>query len=160
MTMESKKTLIFWVKFALFTIFGLIIPLAFIIWRYDLFTKVSATTFGVWGIICLIIAFAIIVIVTRYLTKGAPYSYATQIINGVLKVILPCLLVWVIAYKLKDTIDLFLQVMGVVTISEFVAIIINPFPKWMKEKGIEQNESLIDLFLEKRNGTISQGKRK
>jgi len=146
-----NKTLKFWLLFIAFTLTALIIPLAFIIWRFELFQKVTKTTFGVWGVLCLIIVFAFGIVVSKYLTKGAPYSYGTQIINGVIKVVIPCFIVWFIAYKLKDEMELFIQVMGVVTVSETIAVIVNPLPNWIRENKKNEAEDIFDVVLNKRD---------
>lgn len=142
---------IFWARFGLFALFGLIIPLAFIIWRFELFQKVSATTFGVWGILCIILVFAFAIVVSKYLMKGMPYSYATQIVSGIFKVVAPCLIVWVIAYKMREEMDLFIQVMACVTISETVAICVNPLPEWVHENRKSEAQDLIDVLVDKRD---------
>ena len=131
-----NSTLKFWIQFTLFAIFGCIAPLGFIIWRFELFQVVSKTTFGVWGVICLVIVAIFGSYVARYLTKGIPYSFGTQIINGVFKVVVPCLLVWVLSYKLKDEMDLFIQVMAFITCSEAIAICVNPLPKYGNHTSI------------------------
>ena len=125
-------------------------PLTFIIWRFELFQKVDTTTFGVWGILCVIILVAFISVCGRYFSKANVYSYPIQLLNGTIKVIIPCALVFFVAYQLRDTIDLFIQVMGVITICEAVAVAINPLPKWLEEHKSEKVANVFEKLWERK----------
>ena len=72
-----------------------------------------------------------------------------QILSGLIKVILPLLLLLIFINALEDSIKQFKQALCIVIGCEAVAIVVNPFPKYMNDKGIEKTENLMDTFIEK-----------
>lgn len=72
-----------------------------------------------------------------------------QILNGLIKVILPLLLVYVVVNALEENLRQFKQCLFIVIGCEAVAIVVNPFPKYMHDKGIEKTENLMDTFIAK-----------
>lgn len=150
---KKKETKIFVIRIVLFTLFGCVLPFIFIAWRYDIFrvekevsAKVSLTG---WGFIAIVIAFFFFRYIYKTLKSIMPYSYAYQIINGFLKVILPLILVYIVASGIAKSINLFKQALSVTIICEIVAIFVNPFPKFLHDKGVEKNEDIMDLFINK-----------
>lgn len=150
---KKKETKIFVIRIVLFTLFGCVLPFIFIAWRYDIFrvekevsAKVSLTG---WGFIAIVIAFFFFRYIYKTLKSIMPYSYACQIINGFLKVILPLILVYIVASGIAKSINLFKQALSVTIICEIVAIFVNPFPKFLHDKGVEKNEDIMDLFINK-----------
>ena len=111
---ETKKLTpkqIFAIRMVCWVLCALIIPVAFIIFRYDLFTKISKVQFGGWGMIAIIIIFTFIAVLGKYLKRGfKKYSLVGQIISGVIKIVLPLVALYFILVNIKDSIDLFLQV--------------------------------------------------
>ena len=63
---ETKKQLtpkqIFAIRMVCWVLCSLIIPVAFIIFRYDLFTKISKVQFGGWGMIAVLIIFTFVIV--------------------------------------------------------------------------------------------------
>lgn len=145
--MSEKKE--FWLRMIGFGLFACILPFVFLAYRYDLFTKVSKIQIGGWGIIAVIIVFFFVKYVCSMVKQGMPYSMTTQIITGVCKVIVPLALVWVLAYSIKDNIDTFLQSLGVVILCEAIAIPINPLPKWVETHKRNQQDTFMDMFVDK-----------
>jgi len=136
--------LVFWV------IFALIVPVGFIIFRYDLFTRISTVQFGGWGMLAVIIIFIFLIVVGKYIKKGSKkYSMPIQILNGVIKVILPLVAIYLILVNIKDSIDLFLQSLAVCIVSEAIAIPINPMPKWVSDQNEGQMNDTIDYFFKR-----------
>lgn len=142
--MDNKNSKIpekayFWIRFALWLIFALIIPFGFICWKFNLFQTTTNTsiTFGGWGIIAIIILFFVLRAMINYVKKGLPYSMTTQCLNGFIKIVLPLGVVILIGYILlttfKDGLTNFLVVSGVILGCEIIAIPLNPFPKWISE---------------------------
>lgn len=72
-----------------------------------------------------------------------------QILSGLVKVILPLVLVYCVVSALEDSIRLFKQALFVTIGCECIAIVVNPFPKYMKDKKIENTEGLMDMFISK-----------
>ena len=150
---ETKKLTpkqVFAIRMVCWVLCALIIPVAFIIFRYDLFTKISKVQFGGWGMIAIIIIFTFIVVLGKYLKRGfKKYSLVGQIISGVIKIVLPLVALYFILVNIKDSIDLFLQALAVVIISETIAIPINPMPKWVYEQSKGEAQDTIDYFFKK-----------
>lgn len=150
---RKKEIKIFVIRIVLFVLFGCVLPFIFIAWRYDIFrvekevsAKVSLTG---WGFIAIVIAFFFFRYIYKTLKSIMPYSYAYQIINGVLKVILPLVLVYIVASGIAKSIELFKQALAITMICEIVAIFVNPFPKYLHDKGVEKTEDIMDLFVKK-----------
>ena len=71
---------------------------------------------------------------------GLPYSFGTQCINGVCKVIMPLLICLLILYAVQNCVVELMQFLGVVIICEMIAIPANPIPQWAHENGIKEEE--------------------
>ena len=72
-----------------------------------------------------------------------------QILSGLIKVILPLILVYLVVNAIEDSIRQFKQALFIVIGCEAIAIVVNPFPKYMHDKGIEHTENLMDTFIAK-----------
>lgn len=123
----------FVIRFILFTLFACILPFTFIAWRYELFSKVNEMSLTGWGIIGILIIAIFCFYVLNAIKKGMPYSMFTQIVDGIIKVEMPLILVYLLLSNIQSTIDLFLQCIVCIIICEAIAIPINPLPKWIKE---------------------------
>lgn len=151
---------VFWIRFALWSLCACVIPFLFIVYRFQLFQTISKIQIGGWGMIAIIIVAVFAFSIIRYvkMALSAKYSLAVQILNGICKIIIPLVVVMVIIYNIKSNIDLFIQVLGVVIISEMVAIPLNPLPKWAYEqqKNVREEERketvdyLLDSFFKKK----------
>lgn len=124
--------------------FAGILPFLFIAYRFQLFHTVSKIQIGGWGIIGIIIIGITVITFLKYvkIAMGVRYSYFGQVLKGFFKVIIPLLIVFIIAYNIRNNLDLFLQAMGCVICCETVAIFINPFPKWIwdLQKDVKESE--------------------
>lgn len=144
----------FWARFVLWSLCACILPFVFIVWRFKLFHTISQIQIGGWGVIAIVIVAVFIFTIIRYvrLALSAKYSLIAQCLNGFCKVVLPLLIVLLILWNIKSNIDLFIQVMGCVTICETVAIPINPLPKWAYEKQknvrVEERKETFDYLLD------------
>lgn len=144
-----KKTKIFIVRVVLFAVFACVLPFCFIAWRYQLFKKVDSISLSGWGIVALIIIFCFIKYIVKTIKKGESYSMTTQVITGFVKVILPLVILYIMLNSIKGSIDLFLQALCVVIISEGIAIPINPLPKWAFDNHINTQEKTMDTLVSK-----------
>lgn len=141
----------FWLMFALWSAFSCVIPVAYIVWRYDLFTEVSRIQFGGWGLVAVVIVAAFAYAVLKYVKRGmAKWSMAKQVIAGIMKVIVPLLALFFAIKAIQDSIDAFLQALGAVIACEAVAIPLNPLPKWAYEQSRGATEDAIEVILGKR----------
>ena len=153
---KANSKLVFWIRFVLYVLFMFIIPAAFLFIRFKLFHKITAFQIGGWGVVfILIVGFGMIKLI-KEVKRGLPFCYATQILNGTLKTILPLVLLTLIIYIMQDHVKEMLQVMYVLIPCELVAILVNPLPKWAydnklgeegyKMKTVLQSAGLFDFF--------------
>lgn len=145
--MENEKK-IFVARVILFIIFGCVLPFTFIAWRYQIFKGTQISLTG-WGFIAILIVFFFVWYCLKVLKNSIPFSMTYQILSGLIKVILPLLLVYLVVNAIEGSIHQFKQALFVVIGCESVAIVVNPFPKYMHDKGIEKAENLMDMFITK-----------
>ena len=148
----SQEQKVFVVRFALFTVFALILPIIFIGWRYELFRKVGKVSLSGWGLIAIIIAIFFVRYVAKMVKRVEPYSMFNQIVTGFRKIILPLFVLFILLNTIRGSIDLFMQALEVTIISEAIGIPINPLPKWANDHDIEKQETFIDKFVKKTKG--------
>ena len=145
----NKKVFVF--RAIIFSLFACIVPFVFIAWRYSIFNvnknpKISLTG---WGFVGIIIVFFFIRYMVLVIKKSIPHSLLAQVVNGFIKVLMPLILVYVIIGALESGLYLFKQALIITIISEAIAVVINPFPQYMYEKGVEDIEGLMDLAIKK-----------
>lgn len=155
---ETKKTKeltpkqIFWIRFVFWAVFACILPAAFIVYRFDLFSGNKASIGG-WGIFAILIVAVFIISLLNYIRKGLPYSMTSQCIKGFCKVILPLLAVLLIVWCIRNNLDAFIQSIGCVIVCETIAVPINPMPKWihdnMSEEEQKKFENITDIVFDK-----------
>lgn len=141
---------VFIIRFIVWTIFACLVPCGFIMWRFDLFKTVSKVNIGGWGLIAIIIFFSFLISIGKYLKDGMPYSMTKQCLSGLIKVVFPLMAVMFCVYSIRNSIDIFLQAMTVVVISETIAIPINPMPKWVHDSKINEQNTILNSFFDKR----------
>ena len=148
MTKEEKE--VFWVRAIIWALFACVIPVAFIGWRYDLFKKASSLQLSGWGLIGVVIVFVFLYVVVKYVRAGFPeWSMTKQIVNGIVKVVLPLGALLAICIGLRNNIDTFIQALSCVLISEVIAIPVNPFPEWVWKKSKGRFEGLMDFMADR-----------
>lgn len=129
-------------------------PFLLIAFRFHIFKKVSQISISGWGIIGIIIMAVLVLSIVKYvkIALNAKYTLGGQILGGICKVIIPLLAVYLIAYSIKDNIQAFLDVMGLVIIMEAVAIPLNPLPEWaynmQKEVRADERKDTMDYLLD------------
>lgn len=148
MNKEQKRNFI--IRIILWALFSCVIPVAFIGWRYNLFSKVSSVSLSGWGLIAVVIIFAFLIVVVKYVKAGfVEWTMTKQVINGVMKVLVPLGTILAICISIRSNIDMFIQAMSCTLVCEAVAIPINPFPKWVYEKSKGRFENTIDFIVTK-----------
>ena len=142
----SKKE--FWIKLVLYVIFGGLIPVVFLIIRFNLFSTVSKLSIGGWGIVCILFACIFVSKILKAVKKGLPFSMATQIITGVCKTIIPLVASAFIVYYMQNCMKEIFQFLVVLIICELIAIIVNPFPKWIHVNKLDEDKQNLKSILE------------
>lgn len=147
---QSKAKALFWGLFALWTCFALIAPVAWIVWRYQLFQPKTEYQFGGWGFVAVVIIAVFSLTCFRYVCKGFPrWSMAKQCIKGLCAITIPLLALYFALNCVASNIELFLQSLAFVTASETVAIPLNPFPKWIDAQTEGKYEGMLDYAFKK-----------
>ena len=146
----KKKKSVFITRVVVWLLFACIIPVIFIGWRFAIFEKAGSLQLSGWGIIAIIIVAVTLYVIIKYIRAGfIGWSWTKQIINGVVRVILPLGVLLAICISLQNNIKVFIQALSVVLVSEAVGIFVNPFPEWVWEKTKGQCESVVDFVVNK-----------
>ena len=149
--MSTKQ---FWIRFAIWITFAVLIPIGFLFYRYDLFVRVhteEADGYQVtgWGVLACVIFAVFLIYVIREAKKGMPYgSMFSQCVDGYTALI-PVLILIFVLNGIKDNIEAFEHVMIVLFLSEAVAVPINPMRRWAWEHNIEMTGNFLGSVLRK-----------
>lgn len=129
-----------------FIIFGLlwiihagIIPIIIINSKYPLFRRsVGKLQFCGWALVALIITFLVLNTICNYIIKAftTRYSFWTKCLKGFKKVILPLTILYLFLDVASRNISVIKYVLSAIIVSEAIAIIINPFPKWIVQHNV------------------------
>ena len=137
----TKK--IFAIRLILYIVIGLILPLGFLAWKFELFNKVTKISFSIWGLIAIITAIVFVLKLFNGLRKGLKHGIAKQVVDTICNVTIP-LLIFTVAFDwMSDFSKEFVQFLVVLIICETAAGVINPIPQWCFENNIEQTEGVI-----------------
>ena len=77
------------------------------------------------------------------------YSLAKQILQGIIKLILPLVLALSIVIWLGDNVVMIKEALYIIIPCELVAIVVNPLPKWCFENNVEGISEIADKILNK-----------
>lgn len=147
---KEKELKIFLARAILWSLFSCVVPVCFIGWRYDLFKKVGSLQLSGWGLIAIVIIFVFLYVVVKYVMAGfTEWSMTKQIINGVVKVVIPLGALLAICIGIRNSLDIFIQALSLTLMSEVIAIPINPFPEWVCKKTQGRFESAVDFVADK-----------
>ena len=148
MEKENKKVFIAWA--IAWALLAAAVPVGFIGWRYDLFRKAGELQLSGWGFIGVIIIFVFLHTLARYIKAGfVEWSMAKQILNGIVKVLIPLGALLAVCMSIRANIDYFVQALSMTMLCEAAAIPVNPFPEWVYKKSQGRFESMMDLFADK-----------
>ena len=137
----KKEKSIFWIRFSIYTIFAIVIPVLFLIWKFKLFQKISSISVGGWGVIAILIVAISFISMLRYIKKGMTFSFITQCINGIVKIIIPLVAILLVINAMKESVNELIQFLVVYISCQVVAIPVNPFPKWIHDNKLEEEEN-------------------
>ena len=145
---EEHPKLIFGIRLALWCTFAAILPFIFIAWRYGIFHSESKIKLTGWGIIAVIIVIVFLITLIKYLYEGMKPGFAKQCISGVVKIILPLVILLLLVIEIKNHIALVEQALSCVILCELVGIPLNPFPSWLEKRRIEQGKEKAETMSE------------
>lgn len=140
-----------------------VLPFAFIAWRYDIFTAETKMRLTGWGTVAVIILIVFVATLVKYVYKGLKPGLAKQCIGGVVKILLPLIILYMLIVSIQNSLEMFKQALGCTIICEAIGIPLNPFPSWIAQREAEEGkakaESMSDIFWDKffsRNGGEGQ----
>lgn len=107
----------FWVQFSIFILFALVIPVTYLIIKYDLFitketTEVITTTtrttkIGLVGIFVFVIVLIVASALIKFYLEGmkTKYSMTKQVVLGIIKLIVPLFIMLVVVWEIGTIIN-------------------------------------------------------
>ena len=105
--MDKKR---FWIQFAIFASVSFLVPMVYLIVRYNLFqpTTTTGVSIGFWGIVVIGILMCAVAVLVKFYLEGmkTKWSWAKQVIEGFVKLVLPLLFVLFVLIWLGDNIGL------------------------------------------------------
>lgn len=146
--MKKMSSKAFISRLAVYIIFGAIIPVAFLCWRFKLFEKVSKVSISGWGLIAIIVISVFFIKLLKAIKKGLPFSFFSRVIGGVCKVTMPLLILTLCSYILQNCMVEVFQFLCVMTISETIAMFVNPLPRWAHENQMIESTKGVRHLLE------------
>lgn len=151
----------FWLRFVAWIMFAVVAPCGFIVWRFGLFAPAAEPKIivGGWGVLVILMVSIFSLVLVSYIKQGLKGTYYEQLVSGFTKLVLPLLITYALLYIVRNSVDLFLNVLGVIIACEIVAVPINPMPEWLKKHRTEETENMIDVVLD-RMAASRRGKRK
>lgn len=153
-TTTTKKKLspkaIFAIRFVLFVLFAFVAPIGHILGKYKPFNYTESLSIGFAGVIIVAILLVGLKFLVSFYLEGMKtrYSLVKQIISGVVKIILPIGVVVALIVALSKFADQLLDVCMVLLPCEFIAIIVNPLPKWAFENNVEGIANITEKLLD------------
>jgi len=127
-------------------------PIAYLVIRFSLFQTTTRLQVGLTGIVVIAIMLGVISVLIKFYLDGmkCKYSLFKQILQGIIKLILPLLLLLVSLVWLGDNISILKEALYVIIPCELVAIIVNPLPKWCFDNNVDGMSEIADKVLNSR----------
>ena len=142
----SKKE--FWIRFPIYLLFYLILPAGYLLFRFNLFKKITAYSIGGWGLLFIFFVTIALIKLIRTVRKGLPFCYTTQILNGLCKVIVPLAGITAGLYLMRNAMPQMIEFMVVLTSCQFVALLVNPIPRWAYENHLGEEGYKLKTVLQ------------
>ena len=155
---EAKRILIFWTRMLGWITFSCILPITTFAVRFGLFEKETirtdslgnviesqSTSLNGWGIVaCVVVGLTISSIVKNVIAAYPGYSLTKQWLHGFRKIVLPLLIGFFVCLFIHNVIQHLMFCLGTLAVCQFIAIPLNPLPKWSYEKaGVENYNSVL-----------------
>ena len=136
----------------LFLLFSTIAPVTYLTIRFHLFQTTTRIQVGLGGIIVIAILLGVISVLIKFYLDGmkSKYSLFKQILEGIIRLILPLVLLLAIFVWLGDNVSMVKEALYVIIPCELVAIVVNPLPKWCFENNVDGIVEIADKILNKK----------
>lgn len=160
---KAKSLVIFWTRMLGWITMSCIIPIVTFSVKFGLFNKnvvktdslgnvieAQSTSLNGWGIIaCAIVGYTASVVIKEVITAYPQYSLAKQWLTGFRKTVLPLLIGFFICLFINNVVQHIMFCLGTLAVCQFIAIPLNPLPKWRYEKtGSEDYSSALNYLTE------------
>lgn len=160
---NAKRLLIFWTRMLGWIVTSCVIPIVTFSVKFGLFNKTTvrtdslgnvietqSTSLNGWGIVaCAVIGFTVSTILKEVITAYPQYSLAKQWLTGFRKIVLPLLIGFFVCLFINNVIQHIMFCLGTLAVCQFIAIPLNPLPKWRYEKsGTEDYASALSYLTE------------
>lgn len=138
----------FWIRLSFYIVCGLLLPLAFLLWRFELLKSTpSATKLSGWGTIAVAFVVIFFIKLINSVKKGLKYSQSLQVMNGLTKVTLPLLLIAFCLKFMSNFVEQLFQFVIVLCACETIAYMVNPLKLWAIENNLEyEHEGFMESF--------------
>ena len=144
---KKKQRRIFWSRFFGYIAIGLLIPMAFLIWRFQLFRSESQITFGGWGVVVVIFTAIFMLKLMKQASFATDSVLGKQILDALRKIFVPLFTVTFCLFAVKEFITELIEFFTVLTVCEPIAYVINPLPALMKEVEKSKEENKMSKFV-------------
>lgn len=142
----SKKE--FWIRFPIYLLFYLILPAGYLLFRFNLFKKITTYSIGGWGLIFIFFGTISLIRLIRAVRKGLPFSYMSVVLTGLCKSIIPLAGITVGLYLMRNAMPQMIEFMVVLTSCQFLALLINPIPRWAYENHLGEEGYKLKTVLQ------------
>ena len=149
--MEEKKMTKaeLWTRISLYFLTGMVIPFAFLVWRFELFSKTDSVQVGLWGVVAICLVFFFFAKTIKIVRKGLEESTLTQCLDTLTSLSFPLLIALFVVWYMKDFMDQLFQFLFVCFVCETIAGMINPLPRWLREHPASgQADNFVKLIAE------------
>lgn len=171
---KAKALVIFWVRMVSWIATSCVIPIVTFSVKFGLFNKTTvktdslgnvietqSTSLNGWGIVaCAVIGFTVSTILKEVIAAYPQYSLAKQWLTGFRKIVLPLLIGFFVCLFINNVVQHIMFCLGTLAVCQFIAIPLNPLPKWRYEKsGVEEYSTALSCLTKivKRKPDVKDG---
>jgi len=143
--MESQKKTkvrIFLARLLVYIVSGLIIPVTFLIARFNLFTE--KMNVGIWGVITIILTAVFLYKLAAQAEKCIDSIQGRQVVHCIRKIFIPFLAIALVIFGMEKFLDDLVWFFVILAFFETVAGIFNPFPEYIKEQDEKNKDKKED----------------
>jgi hypothetical protein len=142
--MKKKHPKIFFIlRFLLWSILTIGVPTFIVLEQYAFFKQYQSFTLRIsgWGIIILVIGAAFTFYILKTLADAINNPVLKQTLNGITKITLPLLIVFLLTGIIVNNIDKIRVILWVSLISTGIGIPINPLPQYLHNQKKKRGEN-------------------
>jgi len=141
--MKKKHPKIFFIlRFLLWSILTIGVPTFIVLEQYAFFKQYQSFTLKVsgWGIIVLVLGSLFVFYILKTITDAINNPVLKQTLNGIIKITLPLLVVFLLTGIIVNNIDKIRIILWVSLISTAIGIPINPLPEYLYNQKKKRGE--------------------